>query len=44
MLHLQFISLMTTSVINLLHLRPNLDITSQIIGLEKTLDMMCDVS
>ena len=44
LLHMQFISLMTTSVINLLQLRPNLDITSQIIGLEKTLDMMCEVS
>ena len=44
LLHLQFISLMTNSVINLLQLRPNLDITSQILGLEKTLDMMCEVS
>ena len=43
-LHMQFIALMTSSVINLLHMRPNLDIKSNIIGLEKTLDMMCEVT
>jgi len=43
-LHIQFISLMTSSVINLLQMRPNLDIKSNIVGLEKTLDMMCEVS
>jgi len=35
---------MTASVINLLQMRPNLDIKSNIVGLEKTLDMMCEVT
>ena len=43
-LHIQFISLMTSSVINLLQMRPNLDIKGNIVGLEKTLDMMCEVT
>ena len=43
-LHIQFISLMTSSVITLLQMRPNLDIKSNIVGLEKTLDMMCQVT
>ena len=43
-LHIQFISLMTSSVINLLQMRPNLDIKSNIVGLEKTLDMMCETT
>ena len=43
-LHIQFISLMTSSVINILQMRPNLDIKSNIVGLEKTLDMMCEVT
>jgi hypothetical protein len=43
-LHLQFISLMTISVIKQLEVRPNLDIKSNILGLERTLAMMCEVS
>ena len=43
-LHIQFISLTTSSVINMLQMRPNLDIKSNIVGLEKTLDMMCEVT
>ena len=43
-LHIQFISLMTSSVINLLQMRPNLDVKGNIMGLEKTLDMMCEVT
>ena len=35
---------MTSSVINLLQMRPNLDIKSNIVGLEKTLDMMCETT
>ena len=35
---------MTSSVINLLQMRPNLDIKSNIVGLEKTLDMMIEVT
>jgi hypothetical protein len=35
---------MTSSVINILQMRPNLDIKSNIVGLEKTLDMMCEVT
>lgn len=43
-LHIQFISLMTSSVMNLLKMRPNLDLKSNITGLEKTLDMMCETT
>ena len=43
-LHLQFISLMTTSVIQQLEIRPNLDIKSNILGLERTLGMSVEVS
>jgi hypothetical protein len=35
---------MTTSVLAQLEVRPNLDIKSNILGLEKTLSMMCEVS
>ncbi len=35
---------MTSSVINLLQMRPNLDIKSNIVGLEKTLDMMIETT
>lgn len=43
-LHLQFVSLMTSSVNAQLTKRPNLDIKTTIAGLERTLDMMCEVS
>ena len=43
-LHIQFISLMTSSVLNLLKMRPNLDVKTNIVGLEKTLDMMCETT
>lgn len=43
-LHLQFISIMTSSVLTMLKKRPNLDIKSNIMGLEKTLDMMCETT
>lgn len=43
-LHLQMISLMTTSVLAQLEARPNLDIKSNIAGLEKTLAMMSELS
>ena len=40
----QFVSLMTSSVNAQLSKRPNLDIKTTIAGLEKTLDMICEVS
>lgn len=43
-LHLQFVSLMTSTVNAQLTKRPNLDIKTTIQGLEKTLDMMCELS
>ena len=43
-LHIQFISLMTSSVVNMLKMRPNLDIKPNIVGLEKTLDMMVEMT
>ena len=43
-LHLQFVSLLTTKILDQLKVRPNLDIKTNIIGLEKTLDMMTEVS
>ena len=43
-LHIQFISLMTSSVITLLQSHPNLDVKQNIVGLEKTLDMMCETT
>lgn len=42
-LHLQFVSLMTSSVNAQLTKRPNLDIKTTIAGLERTLDMMCEM-
>lgn len=43
-LHLQFVSLVTSQVLKQLNERPNLDIKSSIVGLERTLHMMCEVS
>lgn len=43
-LHLQFVSLMTATVNAQLTKRPNLDIKTTIAGLERTLDMMCEIS
>ena len=43
-LHLQFISLITGNVNQQLAKKPNLDIKTSIAGLERTMDMMCDVS
>jgi hypothetical protein len=43
-LHLQFVSLMTQTVNTQLTKRPNLDIKTTIAGLERTLDMMCEIS
>ncbi len=43
-LHIQFISLMTAKVNEQLTKRPNLDIKTTIAGLEKTLDMACDIA
>ncbi len=41
---LQFISLITSTVNTQLSKRPNLDIKTTIAGLERTLDMMCEIS
>lgn len=43
-LHLQFISLVTSNVNAQLTKKPNLDIKTSIAGLERTMDMMCDIS
>ena len=43
-LHLQFVSLVTSNVNAQLTKKPNLDIKSSIAGLERTIDMMCDIS
>ena len=43
-LHLQFVSLVTSNVNAQLAKRPNMDIKTSITGLERTMDMMCDVS
>ena len=43
-LHLQFISLATNSIYTQLEKRPNLDIKTSIAGLERTIDMMCDIT
>lgn len=43
-LHLQFVSLMTSTVNAQLTKRPNLDIKTTISGLERTLDMMCELA
>ena len=43
-LHLQFVSLMTQTVNNQLTKRPNLDIKTTIQGLERTLNMMCELA
>ena len=43
-LHLQFISLVTGNVNAQLSKKPNLDIKTTITGLERTMDMMCDIS
>lgn len=43
-LHLQFISLVTSNVNEQLAKKPNLDVKSSIAGLERTIDMMCDIS
>ena len=40
---MHFISLMTNKVNDLLSKRPNLDVKTTIAGLEKTLDMACDI-
>lgn len=37
-------SLITNITLKELHKRPNLDLKSSITGLEKTLDMMCEVT
>lgn len=42
-LHLQFISLLTSNMNKQLKQRPNLDIKTNLSGLEKTLDMMCEL-
>lgn len=42
-LHIQFISLITGNVNQQLAKKPNLDIKTSIAGLERTMDMMCDV-
>jgi len=43
-LHLQLVSVTTQATLKQLKLRPNLDLKSSIYGLEKTLDMMCEVT
>jgi len=43
-LHLQFVSLVTGNVNQQLEKKPNLDIKTSITGLERTMDMMCDMS
>ena len=43
-LHLQFVSLVTGNVNAQLAKKPNLDIKTSITGLERTMDMMCEVS
>lgn len=43
-LHLQFVSLVTSKVNEQLTKKPNLDIKTTIVGLERTIDMMCDIS
>ena len=43
-LHLQVISVITQGTLKQLKQRPNLDLKSSLVGLEKTLDMMCEVS
>lgn len=43
-LHLQFTSLVTANVNLQLTKRPNLDIKTSIAGLERTMDMMCEVA
>jgi hypothetical protein len=43
-LHLQFISLVTSTVNTQLSKKPNLDIKTTITGLERTIDMMCEIS
>lgn len=43
-LHLQLMSLITNISLKELEKRPNLDLKSSIVGLEKTLDMMCEVT
>ena len=43
-LHIQFISLITGNVNQQLAKKPNLDIKTSIAGLERTMDMMCEVS
>ena len=43
-LHLQFVSLVTANVNAQLAKKPNLDIKTSITGLERTMDMMCEVS
>eukprot|EP00347_Sterkiella_histriomuscorum_P000651 403375021 len=42
--YLRFVSLMTSSVNDQLTKRPSLDIKTSIAGLERTLDMMCEIS
>ena len=41
---MQFISLVTNSVNQQLEKRPNLDLKNSIAGLERTIDMMCDIT
>jgi len=43
-LHIQFVSLVTGNVNAQLKKKPNLDIKTSIQGLERTIDMMCEVS
>lgn len=43
-LHLQLISVITQGTLKQLKQRPNLDLKASLVGLERTLDMMCEVS
>lgn len=40
---MQFVSLVTSNVNEQLTKKPNLDIKTTIVGLERTIDMMCDI-
>jgi len=43
-LHLQLVSILSGSALKELQARPNLDLKSSIVGLEKSLDMMCEIA
>lgn len=43
-LHLQLMSVVTQGTLKQLVLRPNLDLKGNLIGLERTMDMMCEVT